>query len=325
MSEEEQLAVGSILANFESGSTKVENKTRKNGGEALKDIRITEKTDEVDRDTVSEMSSSPLPMDQDATTATESGSGDLLAVPEVGTTLSSGTSSKSGSNVSLENVELEADISELESTNLTEESVSVTEWNVTHSLKLRDGEKTVAQIDKKNKAEEENESSEDSGSPDENLKVEVVDSNSGMFSGKEGGEKEEDKGSGGNTGGGMSWWADAMAESQNEIDNLDALVEECKDGDASRTKDSSTPDQPIQSLNGQTKGATVKQPSNGSVDKAASESKFDESKKLGRMSGRSSTDSINSIGKNKSTGIIVCVCVCVCMHVCMHWAHKSQQ
>lgn len=314
--------MGGILANLKVESTHTEKEdTGDNKVETQTGIDSKDNTEHPDNSTtVSEMSSSHVELDSTSdqnVSNTTGGTGDLLTVPEAGTTLSSGASSKSGSNVSLENVELEADISELESAKLTEESVHITEWNVAHSLKLRDtefvtegslspqsGERNETEKEEEEE-EEESESSEDVGSPDENLSIGAMDSGGGIVASRE--EKEEEKeGNGGSKGEGMSWWTDAMAESQNEIDNLDALVEKCEDEDSSRTKELSTTDQslaPTQSMNGNTEQRTLKQSSNGSIDLAASERRFEEGNRPDRISRRSSTDSINSIGKKRTTGL----------------------
>ena len=96
---------------------------------------------------------------------------DLLKLPEAGGMMSSGASSATGSledlngvhgssNVSLDDAELDASVREVEKNDSEVEigSVHVTEWNVAHSLKLRD---TDALPDGFNKDETSEESDSD--------------------------------------------------------------------------------------------------------------------------------------------------------------------
>lgn len=199
---------------------------------------------------------------------------DLLSVPEAsadggGVTVSSGASSATESwedlekvngvihhcesNVSLDNAELdmgEQRIAAVEGDNGVGDlevelgSVRVTEWNLAHSLKLRDTDVRPGGISKTDTIEESESDSDEQGDKKRPKGDGQSDSSSskpnsppcqgisipGQSStlspvGSQGG-----RGAGGgrvSSGGeGMDWWRDAMAETQNVTDDIDSLVEQ---------------------------------------------------------------------------------------------------
>lgn len=209
---------------------------------------------------------------------------DLLAVPEAGgaVTASSGGSSvtesweelrdvngtstihHSSSHVSLENAELTDGVQEVEKTRLEVElgSVRVTEWNLAHSLKLRDslvrpdGFKEEGEGEGEGEGEEKS-SSESDSEDQKQLQGDILSDSTSSSSkpssptsagiaivgspqtgptgnGEMGGGGEGGEGGGGGVEG-MEWWREAVAESQNVTDDIDSLVEQLEtDGTSGR-------------------------------------------------------------------------------------------
>lgn len=158
----------------------------------------------------------------------------------------------SGSNVSLDNAELDiggegiyaggrsGNIGDLE---VELGSVRVTEWNLAHSLKLRDTDVRSGRISKTDTSEE----SESESDEQEDKKKPKGDGQSDSSSSKPnsppcqgisipgqsstlspvGGQSAGGAGGRVSSGGeGMDWWRDAMAETQNVTDDIDSLVEQ---------------------------------------------------------------------------------------------------
>ena len=155
----------------------------------------------------------------------------------------------SSSNVSLdENAELDASVREAMNTDLEVElgSVRVTEWNVAHSLKLRDNETLRPGVSKEERNEE-NEDESDVQNERKQLRNEVLSDSSSskpsspppgiaiVGSPRSSAGNGERGGANGGSGEGMDWWKDAMAESQNVTDDIDSLVEQLEtDGEGSK-------------------------------------------------------------------------------------------
>ena len=194
---------------------------------------------------------------------------DHLSVPETGgdaggggggVTVSSGASSAteswedlekvngvihhSGSNVSLDNAELDIGgndgVGDLE---VELGSVHVTEWNLAHSLKLRDMDIRPGGISKTETSEESESDSDEQGDKKRLKDDGQSDSSSskpnsppcqgisvpGQSSTFSPVGSQSESGAGGresSRGEGMEWWREAMAETQNVTDDIDSLVEQ---------------------------------------------------------------------------------------------------
>ena len=200
---------------------------------------------------------------------------DHLSVPEAGAdagggggvTVSSGASSAteswedlekvngvihhSGSNVSLDNAELDIggqgmavggndSVGDLE---VELGSVHVTEWNLAHSLKLRDTDIRPGRISKTETSEESESDSDEQGDKMRPKGDGQSDSSSskpnsppcqgisvpGQSSTLSPIGSQSESGAGGRVssgGEGMDWWREAMAETQNVTDDIDSLVEQ---------------------------------------------------------------------------------------------------
>lgn len=156
---------------------------------------------------------------------------------------------QSGSNVSLDNVELAVSVQEIVEGNACDlemelGSLHVNEWNLAHSLKLRDVDAQPDMIDKSEMSEDESESNSNNriesyrrskesdqsdsssskpnspppcqyisvpGQPSSTLSL--ISSQSEMVGRMSGTE-------------GMDWWKEAMAKTQNVTDDIDSLVDQ---------------------------------------------------------------------------------------------------
>ena len=295
---------------------------------------------------------------------------DRLSVPEVGDgggssggMVSSGASSAteswedleekvngvvhSGSNVSLNNAELDVNAQGIpdqvnEDLEMELGSVRVTEWNLAHSLKLRDTDVRPDVGINKTEMSEESESDSDEQGVEKRLKG---DGQSDSSSSKPNSppcqgisipgqstlyptSSLSERGGRVSGGEGMEWWKEAMAETQNVTDDIDSLVEQLEvetdgtkrvggGGDSGtglrqlgpfslQSQSSSA----IHDKHTEKKISTVSSRSTDgmiSVDMAASNDGErrvgrERDKELRRVAGYSSTDSVNSSGRRSKTG-----------------------
>lgn len=268
---------------------------------------------------------------------------------------------RTGSNVSLDNTELEASMQEAGKSDLEVEvgSLRVTEWNLVHSLKLRDSELRPSSFneeeEEEEKEEEGNSEESESESNDKEQKLSkgtVSDSSSSKLSSPtyEGSKGISIVGSGVGDGDGergcvavgegMEWWKEAMAETQNVTDDIDSLVEQLETDGAGggERKHEGKGLEDTHPFPSESQGsATIKDDksirkkvltisSDGVIDldrpgeptnierKTVSEP----SKSLGKTSGYSSTDSLNSAGRRSKTGESECTCAFSCVYTCVH-------
>ena len=157
----------------------------------------------------------------------------------------------SGSNVSLDNAELDMggqgmavggndSVGDLE---VELGSVRVTEWNLAHSLKLRDTDVRPGRMSKTKMSEESESDSDEQGDKKRSKGDGQSDSSSskpnspscqgisvpGQSSTLSPVGSQSESGAGGRVssgGEGMDWWREAMAETQNVTDDIDSLVEQ---------------------------------------------------------------------------------------------------
>ena len=356
---EEQLAAGSSLNTHQSTCHQTEssaqNDTRTDLGGGDKENVASSEVEGGQR-----QQRSPVPPVEGDETQ------DLLKLPEAGGMMSSGASSATGSledlrnvnsvhgssNVSLDDAELDASVQEVEKNGSEVEigSVRVTEWNVAHSLKLRD---TDALPDGFNKDETSEESDSDQEKRQQ-LKGTMGEAQSDSSSSKPNSPCEISAGisnvestlgngaEGGGVGGaGMEWWAEAMAETQNVTDDIDSLVEQLETDVTGGKSSGGLRDTAPLSLQSQSSSAihdkpTVKKTSTVSShsadgalidlsDIAADHgiSRREQNKALGKISAYSSTDSVNLTGRRSKTGesihihvqCTICIVQCTMYHV----------
>lgn len=262
---------------------------------------------------------------------------------------------RTSSNVSLDNTELEeASMQEVVEGNLELEvgSLHVTEWNLTHSLKLRDTDTrprafNVEEEKEEEKEEEENSDKSESENNDKEQKLSkeaVSDSSSSKLSSPTHessmgisvvgsgvvGDGDGERGCIG-TGEGMEWWKEAMAETQNVSDDIDSLVEQLETdgtgrGEKNRESKGVEDAHPFPFMSQSSPAiegdkSTTKKASTISSGDVIDLDRSDEvvnterrtggggsepSKSLGKTSGYSSTDSLNSIGRRSKTGESEC-------------------
>ena len=252
----------------------------------------------------------------------------------------------SGSNVSLDNAEL--DISgqgiALErndgSDNLEVElgSVRVTEWNLAHSLKLRDTDVQPDGINKTETSEESESDSDEQGDkkrPNRDGQSQTNSSSSKPNSppcqgisipGQPStlsppiGSQSERGGRVSSGGEGMDWWREAMAETQNVTDDIDSLVEQL-DTETDGTKRVGGDDSSSSGLQSQSSSAIHGRPSEKKTSTVSTHStdgiinldlaalndgerrvSRERGKELQKVAGYSSTDSMNSAGRRSRTG-----------------------
>ena len=182
-------------------------------------------------------------------------SADLLAVPPQG---DGGMKSNSGSsNTSLEETDSHTNVTPSRS-----ESVEVTEWNVTHSLRLREEElpaeytstlENIGEKDEEEKEEEEEEKEENKEEEEEQKSAQIssgaaIAATSEQTQGKlledsldrltfdttfPNGQPSSSSAAITNTtapSGDMDWWTEAFAETQNITEDFDALVQRMEEG-----------------------------------------------------------------------------------------------
>ena len=336
---EEQLAAGSSLNTHQvSGQS----------GEST-----TERTDHTDKDKRRSDANKGVQADTSSSQqepAGGEGNIDQLTVPEAGgtTSLSSEGNSATGSweelrnvngvhhsssHVSLDSTELDPSVQELNKNGLEVEvgSVHVTEWNLAHSLKLRDTELRPGGLIKEEESESESDDQDQKPSNGES----PSDSSSSKLSSPTPtgiaivGSPRSSLGKGGMGGEGMEWWKEAMAETQNVTEDIDSLVEQLETDGTGKREGPSVSGADIRdhtplSLN----KSQVKKTSTASADggvslerssqaagggggeREAGDGGRDRNKALGRTSGYPSTDSINSLErKSKSTNMLYSVCM----------------
>lgn len=256
----------------------------------------------------------------------------------------------SGSNVSLDNAEL--DISgqgiTLERNNGGDDnlevelgSVRVTEWNLAHSLKLRDTNVRPDGINKTETSEESESDSDELGdkkrpngdgqsqSDSSSSKPNSPPSQGISIPGQPStlspiGSQSEKGGRVSRGGEGLDWWREAMAETQNVTNDIDSLVEQL-DTETDGTKKvggegfkGSNPfSQQSQSSSvahgkpSEKKTSTVSSHSTDGIinldlgslnDGERSRVSREREKELQKVAGYSSTDSVNSVGRRSKTG-----------------------
>ena len=195
-------------------------------------------------------------------------SADLLAVPPQG---DEGLKSNSGSsNTSLEETNFHANVTPSRS-----DSMEVTEWNVTHSLRLRDEElpaeftSTLENIgEKEEEEEEEGEEEEKEGerksaqigggatiaATSEQTQGKILEDSLDRLTFDTTFPTEQPSSSSAtitNTAapsGAMDWWAEAFAETQNITEDFDALVQKMEEGDTASAGSKSSTDASKQAL-----------------------------------------------------------------------------
>ena len=195
-------------------------------------------------------------------------SADLLAVPPQG---DGGLKSNSGSsNTSLEETNFHANVTPSRS-----DSMEVTEWNVTHSLRLRDEElpaeftSTLENIgEKEEEEEEEGEEEEKEGerksaqigggatiaATSEQTQGKILEDSLDRLTFDTTFPTEQPSSSSAtitNTAapsGAMDWWAEAFAETQNITEDFDALVQKMEEGDTASAGSKSSTDASKQAL-----------------------------------------------------------------------------
>ena len=194
-------------------------------------------------------------------------SADLLAVPPQG---DGGLKSNSGSsNTSLEETNVLANVTPSRS-----DSMEVTEWNVAHSLRLREEElpaeftSTLENIGEKEEEEEEEEEEEKEGkrmsaqigggativTTSEKTQGKLLEDSLDRLTFDTTFPTEQPSSSSAtiaNTAapsGAMDWWAEAFAETQNITEDFDALVQKMEEGDTASAGNKSSTDASKQAL-----------------------------------------------------------------------------